>query len=90
MYKMVNGETIKMTDEEIAQLKASQPTAEEITARKWERVRAERNELLARTDWRASSDLTLTDAWRDYREELRQVPQTQTDPDNITWPTEPS
>tara|TARA_B100000212_G_scaffold337339_1_gene312021 strand:- start:287 stop:550 length:264 start_codon:yes stop_codon:yes gene_type:complete len=87
---MVNGETIKMTDEEIAQLKASQPTAEEITAQKWQGIRAKRNELLARTDWRASSDLTLTDAWRDYREELRQVPQTQTDPDNITWPTEPS
>ena len=36
------------------------------------------------------SDRTLTDAWRDYRQQLRQIPQTQTDPYNITWPTEPS
>ena len=88
MYKIVNGETIKMTDEEIAALKASQPTAEEITAQKWVGVRAQRNAMLAETDWRASSDLTLTDAWKTYRQALRDVP-TQSDPDNITWPTEP-
>jgi len=89
MYKIVNGETIKMTDEEIAAIKASQPTAEEITAQKWVGVRAQRNAMLAETDWRASSDLTLTDAWKTYRQALRDVP-TQSDPDNITWPTEPS
>ena len=89
MYKIVNGETIKMTDEEIAALKASQPTAEEITAQKWVGVRAQRNAMLAETDWRASSDLNLTDAWKTYRQALRDVP-TQSDPDNITWPTEPS
>ena len=41
------------------------------------------------TDWRASTDRTLSDEWRDYRQALRDVP-TQSDPDNITWPTEPS
>tara|TARA_B100000927_G_scaffold207231_1_gene168306 strand:+ start:3691 stop:3960 length:270 start_codon:yes stop_codon:yes gene_type:complete len=89
MYKIVNGETIKMTDEEIAALKASQPTAEEMTAQKWVGIRTQRNAMLAETDWRASSDLTLTDAWKTYRQALRDVP-TQSDPDNITWPTEPS
>lgn len=89
MYKMVNGETIKMTDEEIATMQASQPTAEEITAQKWVRIRAERNYLLQATDWRAGSDLTLSDDWKTYRQALRDVP-TQSDPDNITWPTEPS
>tara|TARA_B000000609_G_scaffold157868_1_gene153534 strand:- start:10775 stop:11038 length:264 start_codon:yes stop_codon:yes gene_type:complete len=86
---MLNGETIKMTDEEIAALVASQPTAEEITARKWEGVRAERNAKLAATDWRATSDLSLSDEWKAFRQALRDVP-SQTDPDNITWPTEPS
>ena len=89
MYKMVDGVTIKMTDEEIAALEASQPTAEEILADKWLRIRTERNGKLAATDWRASSDLTLSDAWKTYRQALRDVP-TQSDPDNITWPTEPS
>ncbi len=40
------------------------------------------------TDWRASSDLTMSDAWKNYRQALRDVP-TQSDPYNITWPTEP-
>ena len=53
-------------------------------------IRVQRNNKLSATDWRASSDLTLSDAWKNYRNELRQIPQTQTDPDNITWPTEPS
>tara|TARA_Y100001938_G_C7822771_1_gene297439 strand:- start:66 stop:335 length:270 start_codon:yes stop_codon:yes gene_type:complete len=89
MYKMVDGVTIKMTDEEIAALEASRPTAEEILANKWAGIRAERNGKLADTDWRAGSDLTLSDAWKTYRQALRDVP-TQSDPDNITWPTEPS
>lgn len=89
MYKMVDGETIKMTDAEIAEFNASLPTEAELLARKWERVRHNRNGRLAATDWRASSDLTLSDAWKTYRQALRDVP-TQSDPDNITWPTEPS
>ncbi len=89
MYKMVDGVTIKMTDEEIAKLNASQPTDEEILAEKWRYVRRERNALLAASDWRASTDVTLSDDWRTYRQALRDVP-TQSDPDNITWPTKPS
>ena len=56
----------------------------------WENIRYARNELLKQTDWRANSDLTLSDAWRTYRAELRSIPQTQADPFNITWPTPPS
>tara|TARA_B100001989_G_scaffold61970_1_gene41661 strand:- start:455 stop:715 length:261 start_codon:yes stop_codon:yes gene_type:complete len=86
---MVDGVTIKMTDEEIAALEASRPTAEEILADKWADIRRVRNSKLADTDWRASSDLTLSDEWKTYRQALRDVP-TQSDPDNIAWPTEPS
>ena len=67
-------------------------TAEEQTAltdQKWIAIRLERNRRLQITDWRASSDLTLSDDWKTYRQALRDVP-TQTDPYNITWPTEPS
>ena len=59
-----------------------------LTKNKWREVRSERDRLLADTDWRATSDRTLTDNWRDYRQALRDIP-TQTDPYNITWPTEP-
>ena len=68
-------------------------TAEEqiaLTDEKWIAIRLERDRRLQITDWRASSDLTLSDDWKNYRNELRQIPQTQTDPYNITWPTEPS
>ena len=86
---MVDGVLIAMTDAEIAEWKATQPTDAEILATRWIFVRNQRNAKLAATDWRASSDLTLSDEWKAYRQALRDVP-TQSDPDNITWPTEPS
>ena len=55
----------------------------------WSNIREERDEKLKETDWRASSDLTLSDAWKNYRQALRDVP-SQSDPFAITWPTEPS
>lgn len=74
-------------------VKVESTTADEQTAltiQKWVSVRHERDLKLQATDWRASSDLTLSDAWKNYRNDLRQIPQTQSDPFNITWPTEPS
>jgi hypothetical protein len=60
-----------------------------LTTAKWVNVRMERDMLLQQTDWRASSDLTLSDAWKTYRQALRDIT-TQSDPFNITWPTAPS
>ena len=74
-------------------VKVESTTSDEQTAlinQQWDNIRFERDEKLKDTDWRASSDLTLSDAWKNYRNELRQIPQTQSDPYNITWPTEPS
>jgi len=51
-------------------------------------VRAERDALLAACDWRASTDVTMSTAWRDYRQALRDVPSQL--PDDITWPSEPT
>ena len=61
----------------------------DLTNQQWVNVRSERDLKLRETDWRASSDLTLSDTWKTYRQALRDVP-TQSDPFNITWPTEPS
>ena len=61
-------------------------------------LREERDTRIAKTDWRASSDLTLADAWKTYRQALRDIT-TQTpklgsdyelDLTSVTWPTEPS
>ena len=62
-------------------------------------LRKERDKLLAACDWRASSDLTLTDAWKTYRQSLRDLPASASptlnsdgtlDLTSVTWPTEPS
>lgn len=89
MNKLENGIVIPLTDAEIAEFNAGKLTDAEITAQKWVGVRMERNSKLQESDWRASSDLTLSDAWKTYRQALRDIT-TQADPYNITWPTEPS
>ena len=62
-------------------------------------LRQERNERLAACDWRASSDLTLADAWKTYRQTLRDLPASASpkldtdgnlDMTSVTFPTEPS
>ena len=87
--------------------KQTQPTETEINSKIAELdnaeamrlLRIERDVRIAKTDWRASSDLTLTDAWKTYRQELRDLPASATpklnsnydlDLTSVTWPTEPS
>ena len=62
-------------------------------------LRVERDTRIAKTDWRASSDVTLVDAWKTYRQALRDLPASATpkldssydlDLTSVTWPTEPS
>jgi hypothetical protein len=59
------------------------------TAEKWKRVRADRNRKLAETDYLALNDQNLSAEMTTYRQALRDIT-TQTDPDNITWPSKPS
>ena len=93
MNKMVNGVLVAMTDAEIAEFNANKSTEAEVLNEQWRYVRNKRDDLLAKTDWvvtRASeTGVAETDAWKTYRQALRDIP-TQSDPFNITWPTEPS
>ena len=59
-----------------------------LLADKWANVRRKRNRKLAETDYLALSDNTLADNMKTYRQELRDGP-SQSDPDNINWPTKP-
>ena len=52
--------------------------------------RNQRNFLLAETDWMAGSDLTISDAWKTYRQALRDLPTASGWPHTHTWPTKPS
>ena len=62
-------------------------------------LRVERDRRLSVCDWRASSDLTISDAWKTYRQSLRDLPASASpsldsygylDMTSVTWPTEPS
>ena len=75
---------------EVARLNAAEPMR---------LLRVERDKRLAACDWRASSDLTISTAWKTYRQALRDLPASaspkldseyELDLTSVTWPTEPS
>tara|TARA_R110001599_G_scaffold220455_1_gene418855 strand:+ start:436 stop:843 length:408 start_codon:yes stop_codon:yes gene_type:complete len=60
-------------------------------------VRRQRDELLKETDWMASSDYSISDAWKKYRQDLRDLPSNNKNVSwdgvtlsNVTFPTKPS
>ena len=55
----------------------------------WDSVRGERDQLLKDTDWQASSDRTMSDAEATYRQALRDLPSTNSDPTKIVFPDAP-
>jgi len=62
-------------------------------AAKAEGIRATRDSKLAVCDWTQNSDSPLDEdakeAWRSYRQALRDIPEQESFPDDITWPDEP-
>ena len=53
-------------------------------------LREERDRRLAETDWWASSDLTMSSERTTYRQSLRDITDSATSLDDVTWPTKPS
>ena len=93
MNKLVNGVVVPLTTEEIAEVEALRAAAPSETDIKWQQIRNQRNRLLLETDWvvtkASDTGVAVSDEWKTYRQALRDIP-TQSDPDNITWPTKPS
>jgi len=93
-HKMVDGKRVDLTEAEIDELvKQEEAWAAGAAGRAWASLRTERDRKLAATDWRASSDLTLADNWKTYRQQLRDLPASYNDTTvqgDITWPSEPS
>ena len=78
---------VPFTAEEEAEFDAWEAGADD---RKGEDVRQERNQLLLDCDWVAGSDVTMSTAWRTYRQALRDIPSQEGFPNTVTWPTKPS
>jgi hypothetical protein len=97
MYAKVTGE-----DENGSAIESQNPsdwgtTWAEVSAKKDELLaaepmrllREERDKLIAATDWWASSDLTMSDERTAYRQALRDITESATSLDDVTWPTKP-
>ena len=85
----------------------TKPTEDEVKAKLTELesaepmrlLRIERNKRLAECDWMANSDVTMSSAWKTYRQSLRDLTSSATpkidslgdlDSTSVTWPTKPS
>ena len=85
----------------------TQPTDDEINAEidrlqgleAMKLLRNRRTNLLARSDWRANSDVTMSEEWKTYRQQLRDLPAAaspsldeiyELDLSSVTWPSKPS
>jgi hypothetical protein len=57
----------------------------------WEFLRERRDQALADTDWRAVKDRTMSQAWKDYRTALRDLPQDHDEANDAAdaWPVMP-
>jgi len=97
MHKIVNGQRVELTAEEIAQKEADEAAWQ---AGAYDRamieLRSRRDQLLAASDWTQVADVALTveddTKWRDYRKALRDFPaglRTADDVANVDWPTAP-
>ena len=59
----------------------------------WKNIRKERNQLLKDSDYIMVSDAPITtekkEEWETYRQSLRDIPQTFSNPDDVTYPDKP-
>tara|TARA_R100000234_G_C4829894_1_gene106501 strand:- start:48 stop:341 length:294 start_codon:yes stop_codon:yes gene_type:complete len=75
--KYVDGVLVELTDEEQAFRDAEEKAWTDGEAdRNIAELRKQRNKLLVETDYMALSDVTMSDAWKKYRQELRDITKT--------------
>ena len=75
MKKYVDGVLVDCTAAEITQFNADETQFNNgALDRALENLRNKRNNLLKETDWMANSDVTMSDDWKTYRQQLRDLP----------------
>tara|TARA_R100000388_G_scaffold3993_1_gene4609 strand:- start:92 stop:355 length:264 start_codon:yes stop_codon:yes gene_type:complete len=70
---MLNGKKVELTKEELNQIEVD---LKNLPNEELEDLRINRNILLAETDYLALSDVTMSDAWKKYRQDLRDITKT--------------
>lgn len=88
-YKVVNGEYIELTAEEIKEME-DRAAAMDLD---FTFTRAQRNALLAGCDWTQIADASLgahtVEEWATYRQELRDLPSKYSKVSEVVWPDDP-
>ena len=94
MKKYVDGVLVDCTAAEITQFNADETQFNNgALDRAFENLRFKRNNLLAETDWMANSDVTMSDEWKNYRTQLRDITNgldTVEKVEAVEFPTKPS
>jgi hypothetical protein len=93
-FKIFNGKRVQFTAEEEKEKDAEEKVWHDAQpARRMAELRRQRDALLVKTDYMGNSDVTMSDAWKTYRQALRDIT-TQTPSDdtlsNIIFPKKPS
>jgi len=97
--KVIDGiETDLTAEEELALTAANNAYATGSADRAMAHLRSARTEIIIESDWMANSDVTMSVAWKGYRQQLRDLPSNYTTTDsqdlkedlsNLEWPTRP-
>ena len=88
-YKVVNGEYIELTAEELQEIEDRRAAAD----LDFSMIRMDRNNRLRDTDWTQIADAALGDhtaeEWATYRQELRDLPSKHSKVSEVVWPDDP-
>ncbi len=87
------GQAISDPDNMITEEEYNEAIAEFEVFDGWVKVRKERNQLLKDSDYIMFPDITITtekkQEWTTYRQSLRDIPQTFSNPDDVIYPDKP-
>ena len=92
-YNYINGKKIAFTSKEETQADADLKAWNDGKAdRELAELRRERTLLLVETDWMANSDVTMSTAWKNYRQALRDITKTykSMNDEGFKFPTKPT
>ena len=67
------------------------PAEEDTAVVTWDTIRAKRDQLIRDSDWTMIPGATVDQrSWSAYRQVLRDLPQTYSNPEDVIWPAVPS
>jgi hypothetical protein len=84
------GDTTTTIDKDKETVTVTYTAVDQTDAEKWESIRSQRDDKLNASDYMGFSDVTMSSAWKTYRQALRDLPASKSDPDDIVFPDEPS